>query len=113
MDSRHYRSSVVRYHYRRTRLMVAGVAIATIALLFAAYFLGRQSAFSESDVNSETVESLWFELNEANAEMEDLSQQLSVEQARHAVDLETMELLRKQMARERELTAELEEGLNL
>ena len=109
MAANHYRSFVVRYHYRRAQLLGLSAVIALIAGLYGAYALGRYIGYSDYISDEQAADSSRF--NESQALVSKLEDDLAVQQTRHDIDRATLELLRKEMTSERALTADLEEGL--
>ena len=82
------------------------LAAAAITLLPAGFFLGRYTAHSDGRLSAAAApEKLQHSLNVALGE-------LDIQRTRNEVDSRALEMLRREMAAERERTAELEEGLS-
>lgn len=84
-----------------------------LALTFlAGVFLGRQSVYDALEVGPETAQSMLSELSDLREALRVTRGDLEMQRTRHEVDRQALELLRSEMAAEKERTAGLEEGLS-
>ena len=111
MNSDRYRTVVRRYHVRHQQIVVLVLALAAALVLGAGFVLGRQAAFSGVGIDPQRYRAQGKALEEALAEQAELSHQLGVLAARHDVDRAAMELVRQELAGQREQIAGLEEGI--
>ncbi|MEZ5503971.1 MAG: DUF6776 family protein [Halioglobus sp.] len=75
-------------------------------------YLGRHSAYSNMQIGSQSVRGLQSELANLRAELQVAQGDLQMQRTRHEVDSRALELVRSEMAAEKNRTAELEEGLS-
>lgn len=111
MNSDRYRTVVRRYHVRHQEIMVLVLALAAALVLGAGFVLGRQAAFSGVGIDPQRYRAQGKALEDARAEQAELSHQLGVLAARHDVDRAALELVRQELAGQREQIAGLEEGI--
>ncbi len=93
------------------RLGLALVLLLALTLL-AGIYLGRQSVYSALEVGPETARSMLAELSDLREALRVARGDLEMQRTRHEVDRKALELVRSEMATERERTASLEEGLS-
>lgn len=101
----------VLYRQRRTRLLVLAAALLLMLVLAAGFWLGQMAAYSGMGIDPETYRRFQQEVPEAHADLVTLSRELQVERTRHEVDRRALELLRGDLAAQKEQIASLEEGL--
>jgi hypothetical protein len=111
VNSDRYRTVVRRYHVRHQQIVVLVLALAAALVLCAGFVLGRQSAFSGVGIDPQRYRAQAKALEDARAEQAELSHQLGVLTARHDVDRAALELVRQELAGQREQIAGLEEGI--
>lgn len=109
--SERYRTVVRRYHVRHHQFVVLGLALAASIVLLAGFLLGRQAAFSGSGIDPVKYREQGKALRAALAESAELNRQVGVMAARHDVDRAALELVRQELAEQKELIAGLEEGV--
>lgn len=80
-------------------------------VLSAGFLLGQRAAYSGMGLNPERYRALQSGLAEARKTIDTLRGDLEVERTRHAVDLQALELVRKDIAGQKEKIASLEEGI--
>jgi len=102
--------SRLRDHLGR-KLTLALVLLLALTLLVGIY-IGRQSVYSELKVGPEMVESMLNEMSELREAVEVARGDLEMQRTRHEVDRRALELVRNEMAAEKERTVDLEEGLS-
>ncbi len=111
MSSDRYRTVVRRYHVRHQQIVVLALTLAAALVLGAGFVLGRQAAFSGVGIDPLRYRAQGEALQAAQAEQAELSRQLGVLVARHEVDRTALELVRQELAGQREQIAGLEEGI--
>jgi hypothetical protein len=92
--------------------LVLALALLLALTLLAGIFVGRQSVYSKLKVGPETATSMLSELSELREALRVARGDLEVQRTRHEVDRHALELVRSEMAAEKERTADLEEGLS-
>ena len=88
------------------------LALLLALTLLAGIYIGRQSVYSALKVGPETAQSMLSELSDLREALRVVRGDLEVQVTRHAVDKHALELVRSEMAAEKERTADLEEGLS-
>jgi len=106
-----YHALLARYRLRNRQVVVIGLTLAAALVLCVGLLLGRQSAFSGIGIDPQRYRAQARALENALAEQADLSHQLGVLTARHDVDRTALELVRQELAAQREQIAGLEEGI--
>ncbi len=96
---------------RGPKLILALVLSCALLLLLGVY-LGRHTAHEDVQVSSEAMRIAQSQLSDLREALEVALGELQMQQTRHEVDSRALELVRSQMAAEKERTAELEEGLS-
>jgi hypothetical protein len=111
MNSDRYHSLLARYRLSHRQVVVVGLALAAALVLCVGLLLGRQSAFSGIGIDPQRYRAHAKALENARAEQADLSHRFGVLTARHDVDRTALELVRQELAAQREQIAGLEEGI--
>lgn len=111
MSSDRYRTVVRRYHVRHEQIVVLVLALAAAVILGVGFILGRQAAFSGIGIDPQRYREQGAALQAARAEQKELGRQLGVMVARHEVDRAALELVRQELAGQREQIAGLKEGI--
>ena len=88
---------------------ILAVAASAVTLLPAGFFLGRYTACSDVRPSSAAIPKNMRELQQS---LDIALGELEIQRTRNEVDSRALEMLRREMAAERERTAELEEGLS-
>jgi predicted transcriptional regulator len=101
----------VLYRRRRTRLLVLIAALLASLVLVLGFWLGQQAAYSGMGVDSELYREMQRELPAARERVQDLAHELEVQRTRNEVDRQALEMVRSDIARQKEQIAGLEEGL--
>jgi hypothetical protein len=91
--------------------VILALAVAAALVLSAGFVLGRQAAFSGVGIDPQRYRAQGKALEDARAEQAELNHQLGVLTARHDVDRAALELVRQELAGQREQIAGLEEGI--
>lgn len=111
MISQRQRSQSVTSH-RRRRLLQVIFAVLLLALAVAAgFYLGQQAAYSGMGMDEKSYRSMQRELPVVRRELKALQGDLQVQRTRNKVDSKALEMLRQEIAGQKERTADLEEGL--
>jgi hypothetical protein len=92
--------------------LVLALALSLALTLLAGIYLGRQSVYTKLQVGPETAKSMLAELSDLREAVEVARGDLEMQRTRHEVDRRALELVRSEMAAEKERTADLEEGLS-
>ena len=92
--------------------LILALALVLALTLLAGIYLGRQSVYSALKVGPETAQSMLAELSELREALRVARGDLEVQRTRHAVDRRALELVRSEMAAEKERMADLEEGIS-
>jgi hypothetical protein len=96
---------------RRGRILAAIAALASLSLLGAGSLLGRQMAFSTMQIDPGDHAALQEELTAAAAQLDTVQGALDLERTRHEIDRRALEMVRREIAAQKERIADLEEGL--
>jgi hypothetical protein len=92
--------------------MLLALALIFALTLLAGIYGGRQLAYNQIKVDPETAKSMLSELSSLREALRVTRGDLEVQRTLHEVDKRALELLRSEMATEKEHTAHLEEGLS-
>lgn len=92
--------------------LLLALAVAFALTLLAGIYAGRQLAFNQIKVDPQTAKSMLTELSALREALRVARGDLEVQRTLHEVDKRALELLRSEMAAEKERTASLEEGLS-
>lgn len=106
-----YRGQSALHRQQRRRALVLAVTMGSIVLLASGYYLGRRSAYGEMGIDPERYRSMLLDLPGTQLELELVSDELQVQQARNEVDRQALEILRSEIAGEKIRVADLEEML--
>ncbi len=104
------RSTLQRLRRRRMLLLLALSSV--ILALGGGFLLGQRVALQNTAVDLAAYRSMETELPRARQQVAELRSELDVVQTRHAVDREALELVRREIALQKEQIASLEEGIN-
>ena len=106
--SRHLNALEAR-RYRRVQVVVGTLLIALMLVL--GFYLGQRAAFSGMGLNRDTYRSIEAELPRTTEKIAELEGELDVQSTRHEVDRQALEMVRSEIASQKEKIANLEEGL--
>jgi len=104
-------SVISRYVERLGPKRVLAMALLFALTLLAGIYLGRHAAFQDMAAVRQDAGGMQVALSAAREALEVAQGELQMLRTRHEVDNRAMELLRSEMAVEKERTADLEEGL--
>jgi cytoskeletal protein CcmA (bactofilin family) len=104
-------SLITRFVERLGPKLVLAMALLVALTLLAGIYLGRQSAYKTMKAVPQVMEGTQAELSAAREALKVMQGDLQIQRTRHEVDSRALELLRGEMAAEKERTADLEEGL--
>lgn len=97
---------------RRYRRLMIGVGLLLLAVvLLAGFYLGQRAAYSAMGLDPEVHRAVRQELAEAYSTIGRLEGELDVQLARHEMDQQALELVRREIAGQQEQISALEEGL--
>ena len=80
-------------------------------VLLAGFYLGQRAAYSGMGLDPQIYRAMQQDLVESEAVMAQLRAELDVQQARHEMDQQALELVRREIAAQKEQIAAQEEGL--
>ncbi len=103
--------SISRIVARLGPKLALALALLLALTLLAGIYLGRQAAYKDMKVVPQSLDSMQVELSAAREALKVAQGDLQMQRTRHEVDSRALELLRSEMAAEKERTADLEEGL--
>lgn len=109
-ESRYY-TVVRRYHVHHQRLVVLALGLSAALVIGVGFWLGRAAAYSGLGVDPARYRAQAAQLETAQARAEGLEQELDLVSTRHQVDRDALELVRRELARQKEQIAGLEEGI--
>lgn len=110
MTDARYQSRAVRLMRRRRRIVLLAALVAAL-LLLVGIFLGQRAAYSGMGIEPAHYRQMEVELPQLRAEKDQLEQTLVVQQTRTEVDRNALEMLRSELAGQKEHIADLEEAL--
>ena len=96
---------------RRRSLQILVLACLTALVLATGFYLGQRAAYSGMGVDPKVHRELKKALPQAKEEIARLEGELDVELTRHEVDRQALEMVRKDIATQKDKITELEEGL--
>lgn len=111
MSTDRYRTVIRRYHVRHREILVLAVSLVAVLVLAAGFMLGREAAFSGVGVDPQRYRQQGAELQHARQQIIELERDLGVFDARHEVDRAALELVRRELAVQKDHAAGLEEGI--
>ncbi len=94
---------------QRQRLGLAGLVL--VALLVAAFYLGERAAYSGMGLNPELYRAMKTELPRLQEELNGLEAELEVQRTQNQMGQQALELVRREIAEQKEQISSLEEGL--
>ena len=109
MLSRPHLSASDARRYRRVQVVVATLLLAVV--LLTGFYLGQRAAYSGMGLNPQIYRAMQQDLVESEEVMAQLRAELDVQQARHEMDQQALELVRREIAAQKEQIAAQEEGL--
>ncbi len=111
VGNRRYRSFPGRDGGQQRRLLVLVFALAAALVLAAGFYLGQRAAWSGRGLDPERYRAMQLELPAAQEQVAALQAELDVRLTRHEVDKQALQMLRGDLAAQKEQIAGLEEGL--
>lgn len=96
---------------RHRQVVVLAAALIAALLLGAGIYLGLRAAYSGMGVDPARYRELQQALPRAQEQVAELERELATARTRHEVDRTALELVRKNLAEQREQIADLDEGL--
>ena len=111
MTSHRYRSMTAHYRQRRKRVFILTLALAGALVLALGFYLGQRAAFSGMGIDPDAYRAMQLELPVAREQQKALAGELEVQRTRHEMDRRALEMVRQELAAQKERIAELGEGL--
>lgn len=99
------------HRQRRRRIFILLGGLLLCLALASGFYLGQRAAYGGMGVDPQAYRELQAALPLAREELKAKAAELEVETTRHAVDREALEMVRKEIAGQKEQIAGLEEGL--
>lgn len=96
---------------RRRQVVVLAATLMAALLLGLGIYLGQRAAYSGMGIDPERYRELERALPAARAQVADRERQLEAARTRHEVDRAALEMVRRDLARQRQQIADLDEGL--
>ncbi|HDY83573.1 MAG TPA: hypothetical protein ENH48_11545 [Halieaceae bacterium] len=111
MTSHRYHLMTTGYRQRRKRVFILILALAGALLLALGFYLGQRAAYSGMGIDLDAYRAMQLELPVAREQQKVLAGELQVQRIRNEVDRRALELVRQELAAQKERIAELGEGL--
>ena len=111
MDSSQYETVIQRRHVRRREIQVLVALVVTGLLLAAGFYLGQRAAYSGMGIDPEVYREMERAAPEAAGQLQKLEEKLDISGTRNEVDRASLELVRKDIAGQKEQILRLEESL--
>ena len=106
-----HRSLTVQYRRRRKQLLILVPAVVAALVLGLGFYLGQRAAYSGLSMDPESYRVTQLELSVARQQQQALEGELDVQGTRHEVDRRALEMVRRELAAQKERIADLDEGL--
>jgi hypothetical protein len=106
-----YRTVVRRYHPRHQQIVVVVATLVAALVLGLGFFLGRAAAFSGVGIDPVQYRRQAAELAETREALVARERELGMLDTRHQVDRAALELVRRELAEQKEQIAGLKEGI--
>ena len=106
--SRHLSAREVR---RQRNLLLAMGLLLLVLVMVAGFYLGRSAAYSGRGLDVEVYRAMEAEIPALRAEISRLEGELEVQRTRHDVDQQALEMVRREIAAQKDQISALEEGL--
>ncbi len=107
--SRPHLSATDAKRYRRLQLIIATLLLAVV--LLAGFYLGQRNAYSGMGLDAERYRAMQADLVATETDLAQARAELDVQSARHEMDQQALELVRQEIAAQKEQISALEEGL--
>lgn len=111
MESNQYETVIERRHVRRREIQVLVTLVVTGLLLAAGFYLGQHAAYSGLGIDPEVYREMERAAPETAGQLQKLEEKLDISATRNEVDRAALELVRKDIAGQKEQTLRLEESL--
>ena len=96
---------------RRRPIFIIVVTLVLALVLEAGFYLGQHAAFTSMGTKPKTYKAMQAELMAVQSTLRLRDEELAIQRTRHEVDRQALELVRKELAGQREAITGLEEGL--
>ena len=111
MTAPRHRSLTVQYRQRRKQLLILVPAVVAALVLGLGFYLGQRAAYNGVGMDPESYRVMQLELSVAREQLQTLEGDLDVQGTRHEVDRRALEMVRRELAGQKERIADLEEEL--
>jgi hypothetical protein len=111
MTTHPYRTMTADYRQRRKRVFILILALAGALVLALGFYLGQRAAHSGMGIDPDAYRAMQQELPVAREQQKVLAGELQVQRTRHEMDRKALEMVRQELAAQKERIAELGEGL--
>ena len=111
MVSPRHRPLTVRYRQRRKSVFILILALTVALVLALGFYLGQRATYSDEGIDADAYRAMQLELPIAHRQLKLLAVELDVQLTGREVDRRALELLRSELAAQKERIAELGEGL--
>lgn len=111
MTAPRHRSPTVEYRQRRKQRLILVPAVAAALVLGLGFYLGQRAAYNGVGMDPESNRVMQLELSVAREQLQTLEGELDVQGTRHEVDRRALEMVRRELAGQKERIADLEEEL--
>ena len=111
MTAPRHRSLTVQYRQRRKQLLILVPAVVAALVLGLGFYLGQRAAYNGLGMDPESYRVMQLELSVAREQLQALEGELDVQGTRHEVDRRALEMVRRELAAQKERIADLEEEL--
>ena len=111
MTTRPYHTMTANYRQRRKRVFILILTLAGALVLALGFYLGQRAAYSGMGIDPDAYRAMQLELPAAREQQKVLAGELQVQRTRHEMDRKALEMVRQELAAQKERIAELGEGL--
>lgn len=111
MSQPRYQTVVKRHHVRRREIQVVIAALLTAVLLAVGFYFGQRAAYSGMGVDPEKYRQLQLAQSENAKQFERMESDLDVSRTRNEIDRVALEMVRQELAAQKNEISKLEENL--
>lgn len=111
MTSHRYRTVVKRHHVRRREIQVLVAGVVAAIVLGLGFYLGQRAAYSGMGINPETYREMQAALPVTEQQFKALEDELDISRTRNEVDRAASEMVRGEIAAQKQQIMDLEESL--
>jgi len=111
MTAHRHRAITISYRQRRKQIVRLGGVLILGLILLLGFYLGQRTARDAMEIDPESYRSMQRELPAAQKELKALQGEQEAQITRHEVDRRALEMVRRDMAAQKQRIADLEEDL--